>query len=104
MIVCGGINVYPKDIEEVVIQHPGVAEVAVFGVPDDRWGEVPVAAVIEKPGELPDPIALIDWSNQRVGAKYQRLADVVILQSFPRNLAAKTLKREIRAAYLSKRP
>jgi acyl-CoA synthetase (AMP-forming)/AMP-acid ligase II len=103
MIVCGGINVYPKDIEEVVIQHPGVAEVAVFGVPDDRWGEVPVAAVIEKPGELPDPKALIDWSNQRVGAKYQRLADVVALERFPRNLAGKTLKREIRAAYLAKR-
>ena len=101
MIVCGGINVYPKDIEEVVILHPAVAEVAVFAVPDERWGEVPVAAVIRQPGSDLSAQGLIDWANARVDAKFQRLTDVTFLDSFPRNLAAKTLKREIRADYLA---
>ena len=83
MILCGGINVYPKDIEEVVVQHPAVAEVAVFGVPDPRWGEVPVAAVIAQPGAEIEVQALIDWSNARVGAKYQRLADAGVAGDLP---------------------
>jgi acyl-CoA synthetase (AMP-forming)/AMP-acid ligase II len=99
MIVSGGVNVYPKDIEEVMAAHPAVAEVAVFGVPDETWGETPVAAVIERAGETIDPAALIAWTNQRVGAKYQRIADVVVMDAFPRNIAGKTLKREIRAGF-----
>jgi acyl-CoA synthetase (AMP-forming)/AMP-acid ligase II len=101
MIISGGVNVYPKDIEEVVVAHPAVTEVAVFGVPNDRLGEVPVAAVTLVKDAAITPAELIEWTNQRVGAKYQRLTDCVVLSSFPRNVAGKTLKREIREEYLS---
>lgn len=102
MIISGGVNVYPKDIEEVVARHPAVSEVAVFGVADDKWGEVPVAAVIERPGETVEPTDLIAWTNARVDAKFQRISDVMVMEAFPRNVAAKTLKREIREQYLAK--
>ncbi|HKL00222.1 MAG TPA: AMP-binding protein, partial [Desulfotignum sp.] len=99
MIISGGVNVYPKDIEEVVICHPDVSEVAVIGVPDDKWGEVPIAAVVMMHGATLDPRELIAWTNKRVDAKFQRIRDVVIMESFPRNVAGKMLKREMRDAY-----
>ena len=102
MLVSGGVNVYPKDIEEVMAQHPGVAEVAVFGVPHETWGEAPVAAVIPAAEAEIDAAALIGWTNERVGAKYQRIADVMVLEAFPRNIAGKTLKHELRARFGAK--
>jgi acyl-CoA synthetase (AMP-forming)/AMP-acid ligase II len=102
MIISGGVNVYPKDIEEIIVRHPAVAEVSVFGIPDDKWGEVPVAAVILHENVSLNPEELVDWTNGRVGAKFQRIADAVVMKSFPRNVAAKTLKRDIRDQYLSK--
>jgi acyl-CoA synthetase (AMP-forming)/AMP-acid ligase II len=99
MIISGGVNVYPRDIEEVIIQHPAIREVAVFGSPDDKWGEVPVAAVVLNEGSGIEVEELIGWTNQRVAAKYQRIRDVVVYEDFPRNIAGKTLKREMRAAY-----
>jgi acyl-CoA synthetase (AMP-forming)/AMP-acid ligase II len=99
MIISGGVNVYPKDIEEVIIEHPAVREVAVFGVPDERWGESPVAAVVLSPGSSVAADELVAWTNQRVGAKYQRIREVVFYDEFPRNVAGKTLKREMRAEY-----
>jgi acyl-CoA synthetase (AMP-forming)/AMP-acid ligase II len=99
MIISGGVNVYPKDIEEVMIRHPAIMEVAVFGVSDPAWGETPVAAVITKSGQSIDPARLMEWTNARVDAKFQRLHDVVVVDSFPRNVAGKTLKRELRARY-----
>ena len=99
MIISGGVNVYPKDIEEVVIRHPAIVEVAVFGVPDATWGESPVAAVILADGQSVEPPELMEWTNARLDAKYQRLRDVVVMDVFPRNVAGKTLKRELRAQY-----
>ena len=99
MIISGGVNVYPKDIEEVVIRHPDVAEVAVIGVPDDKWGEVPVAAVVLHRGATVTPAELIQWTNARVDAKFQRIRDAVIMEAFPRNVAGKMLKREMRDGY-----
>ena len=99
MIISGGVNVYPKDIEEIVIQHPAVSEVAVFGAADAHWGEVPVAAVVLREGRTVPSTELVTWSNSRVGAKFQRLRDVVILDAFPRNVAGKILKRELRDNY-----
>jgi acyl-CoA synthetase (AMP-forming)/AMP-acid ligase II len=102
LIISGGINVYPRDIEEIVVQHPDVREAAVFGVPHDKWGETPIAAVIlHKPGStLTKDIKT--WINARVGAKFQRVHDVIILDDFPRNVAGKTLKRVMRKTYSKK--
>ena len=99
MIDSGGVKVYPKDIEEVAAHHPAIAEIAVFGVPHEKWGETPMAAVILKPGAQAKPEALRDWINERVGARYQRVSDVVIREDFPRSAAGKTLKREMREPY-----
>jgi acyl-CoA synthetase (AMP-forming)/AMP-acid ligase II len=103
MIISGGVNVYPRDIEEVIVQHSDVRDVAVFGAADEKWGEVPVAAVVPKAGATIDSQELIAWTNARVDAKFQRIHDVVIYEEFPRNVAGKTLKREMRAAYTSQR-
>ena len=99
MIDSGGVKVYPKDVEEVVARHPDVREVAVFGIPHDKWGETPVAAVVLKAGAVADAAALRDWINARVAAKFQRVDRVLLLDEFPRNAAGKTLKRELRAPY-----
>ncbi len=99
MIISGGVNVYPKDIEEIVIQHPDVREVAVIGVPDEKWGEVPIAAVILTSEAKATPEELLKWTNGKVHAKFQRLHDVVIMDSFPCNVAGKMLKRQMRAQY-----
>jgi acyl-CoA synthetase (AMP-forming)/AMP-acid ligase II len=99
MIISGGVNVYPKDIEEIVVQHPAVQEAAVFGIPHDKWGETPLAAVVlQQPGQVA-PHELRNWINERVAAKFQRVSDVVIMEEFPRNVAGKTLKRVMREEY-----
>jgi acyl-CoA synthetase (AMP-forming)/AMP-acid ligase II len=96
MIISGGINVYPKDIEEVVVQHPAVREVAVFGIPSEKRGETPLAAVIlNKPGAVTAE-ELCDWINERVEARYQRVHEVVLMDDFPRSIVGKTLKRVMR--------
>jgi long-chain acyl-CoA synthetase len=99
MIDSGGVKVYPRDIEEVAARHPQVREVAVFGVPHDKWGETPLAAVILRPGASVNAQVLRDWINDRVSARYQRVSDVVIVADFPRSAAGKTLKRELREPY-----
>ena len=102
MLISGGVNVYPKDIEEIVVQHPAVRDAAVFGVPDDRWGEVPVAAVVLNRVDAVDPEDLVEWINGCVQAKFQRVREVAVLGDFPRNAAGKTLKRLIREDYLAR--
>jgi len=99
MIISGGVNVYPRDIEEVAVRHPAVREVTVFGVEDERWGETPVAAVILQGGSEVAPAELAEWINARVGAKFQRVSDVLILEEFPRTIAGKTLKRVLQEQY-----
>jgi acyl-CoA synthetase (AMP-forming)/AMP-acid ligase II len=99
MIDSGGVKVYPKDVEEVVARHPAVREVAVFGIPDEKWGETPVAAVIlHERGRLTE-VELREWINARVSARYQRVSRVMIVDEFPRSAAGKTLKRELRAPF-----
>jgi long-chain acyl-CoA synthetase len=102
MIISGGVNVYPRDIEEVIVQHPAVLEVAVFGIPSEKWGESPVAAVtLTEPGRIP-PEELMTWINQHVGAKFQRVQHVIIKDELPRNIAGKVLKRVMRDELMSK--
>ncbi len=99
MIISGGVNVYPKDIEEVISRHQAVREVTVFGAADEKWGEVPIAAVTLKEGQSVSRDTLVGWTNDRVGAKFQRIQGVAFYDEFPRNVAGKTLKREMREAY-----
>lgn len=99
MIDSGGMKIYPRDIEEVAAAHPAIREVAVFGVPDEKWGETPVAAVLLRTPDAITPTELREWINARVAAKYQRVSQVVVMQEFPRNVAGKTLKRELREPY-----
>lgn len=96
MIDSGGVKIYPKDIEEVVARHPAVRDVAVFGVPHEKWGETPVAAVVLRADGAITADELREWINQRVDARFQRVASVQIMKDFPRNAAGKTLKREMR--------
>ena len=100
MIISGGFNVYPSDLEAVLRAHPSVLDVAVVGVPSERWGETPVAFVVPAPGTTADPAGLRAWVNERVG-KLQRLADVRLVDALPRSHIGKVLKRELRASYAS---
>ncbi|HVL56876.1 MAG TPA: class I adenylate-forming enzyme family protein, partial [Burkholderiaceae bacterium] len=99
MIISGGFNIYPSDLEAVLREHPAVADASVVGVPSDRWGETPVAFVVLRPGERAEPDAIRQWANARLGAT-QRLADVVVSAELPRSPIGKVLKRALRDAYL----
>jgi acyl-CoA synthetase (AMP-forming)/AMP-acid ligase II len=99
MIDSGGVKVYPRDIEEIAARHPAIREVAVFGIPDEKWGETPIAAVVLASPGAAKADELRDWINERVSAKYQRVSRVVLLEDFPRSAAGKTLKRELREPY-----
>ena len=95
MIISGGFNVYPSDLEAVLRQHPEVEEAAVVGLASSRWGETPAACVVLKPGADADAAQLIAWANARLG-KTQRLTVVKIMNNLPRNGAGKVMKRELR--------
>lgn len=99
LIISGGVNVYPRDIEEIVVQHPAVREAAVFGVPHPKWGETPLATVILHQANSITPAELQEWINARVEARYQQVQEVVIVEEFPRSVAGKTLKRVMRDQY-----
>ena len=99
LIITGGCNVFPRDIEEIIVQHAAVREAAVFGVPSEKWGETPMAAVIlREPGGITED-ELRDWINERVDSKLQRVHAVTFLEDFPRSTAGKTLKRVMRDPY-----
>jgi long-chain acyl-CoA synthetase len=95
MIISGGFNIYPSDIEALMVQHPAVLEAAVVGVASIKWGETPVAFVVLKPGANAAANEVQQWTNERVG-KTQRLALVQIMPSLPRSAIGKVLKRELR--------
>lgn len=99
MIDSGGVKIYPRDIEEIMARHPDVAEAVVFGVPHEKWGETPLAAVQLRPradGSAANADELRSWINARVAARYQQVSAVSIVVNFPRNAAGKILKRELR--------
>ncbi|WP_166424643.1 AMP-binding protein [Paraglaciecola sp. 20A4] len=96
MILSGGQNIYPADIESVMLEHPAISEVAVIGLPDQEWGEIPMALVVLKQGEqAPTTNQIIDWTNQKVG-KRQRIKRLEFRVDLPRNPNGKILKRELR--------
>jgi len=97
MILSGGQNIYPQDLEAVLAAHEGVADVAVIGVKSRKWGETPLALVTPHNGGL-DPAALKDWANKRLG-KQQRLVDLKLIDEIPRNPNGKVLKRDLRTEF-----
>jgi acyl-CoA synthetase (AMP-forming)/AMP-acid ligase II len=98
MVISGGVNIYPAEIEDVLHRHPAVQDVAVFGVPDDTWGERLHAAVQTRPGSVVTADELIDFARRSLaGFKVPR--EVSFHESFPRDAAGKLLKRVLREPY-----
>lgn len=97
LIISGGFNIFPVDIEAVVGAHPDVLDVSVIAVPDAKWGEVPLALVIPRHGEA-RPQVIQEWANARL-AKHQRVSRVEMVSDLPRNALGKVLKRVLRERY-----
>jgi long-chain acyl-CoA synthetase len=102
VIISGGFNVYATDLEVVLSAHPDVAEVAVIGVPSERWGETPLGLVVRKAGSTVTAEALRDHCNERVG-KIQRISAVELRAELPKSAIGKILKRELREPYWKER-
>lgn len=99
MIISGGFNIYPSDLEAVLLRHEAVAEAAVVAAPSERWGETPTAFVVLKPGRTLAPEELCAWANAKLG-KTQRIAEIRLKSEFPRSPIGKVLKRELRGELL----
>ena len=98
MIISGGENIYPREIEEVLIRHPSVHEVAVIGVPDPAWGEAVKAVIVVKPGLSLSQDEILDFCAQRI-ARYKKPKSVDFVPELPKNAYGKIMKRELRARY-----
>jgi fatty-acyl-CoA synthase len=98
MIISGGENVYPAEVESAIFGHPAVQEVAVIGIPDAKWGETVKAVVVPKPGMSVDEGDIIAWARERIAAfKAPRSVDVI--EALPRNASGKILRKDLRAPY-----
>jgi len=98
MIISGGENIYPAEVEDVLLTHPGIAEAAVIGVPDDRWGEVGRAVVVPREGARLDPDEVLASLSGRL-AKYKIPKSVVVVGVLPRTASGKLLKARVRALH-----
>jgi acyl-CoA synthetase (AMP-forming)/AMP-acid ligase II len=98
MIVSGGENVYPVEVENVLSAQPSIADVAVIGVPDAKWGETVKAVVVLKRGAEPDADGIIQFARERI-AHFKCPTSVDFLDALPRNASGKVLKRELREPY-----
>jgi fatty-acyl-CoA synthase len=98
MLISGGENVYPVEVEGVIHEHPSVRDVAVIGVPHPRWGETPVAVIVVTPGSVVSEDEVIEFCRGRL-AGYKKPSRVVFVDTLPRNATGKVLKRELRARY-----
>jgi acyl-CoA synthetase (AMP-forming)/AMP-acid ligase II len=98
MIISGGENVYPAEVESALADHPAIAEAAVIGVPDETWGEAVKAVIVLRPGATLTQHALIEWSRSRI-AGFKAPKSVDFVDVLPRNASGKLLKRELRAPY-----
>ena len=102
MIVSGGENVYPAEVENALFHHPDVADVAVIGVPDDRWGESVKALIVRKPGTAPTQASIIDSARAYIGG-YKIPKSVDFVDAIPRNAAGKILRRDLRKPFWENR-
>jgi long-chain acyl-CoA synthetase len=98
MIISGGENVYPAEVENAIYGHPDVAEVAVIGVPSERWGEEVKAVIVPKPGRIPREDDVIAWARARIAA-FKAPKSIEIIDAFPRTATGKVLRRELKAKY-----
>lgn len=98
MIISGGENVYPAEVESAIFGHPDVLEVAVIGVPDAKWGEAVKAICVPRSEKEIDPDSIIAWARERIaGFKAPRSVDVIA--ALPRNASGKILRKDLRAPY-----
>jgi acyl-CoA synthetase (AMP-forming)/AMP-acid ligase II len=98
MIISGGENIYPAEIERVLVEHPAVAEVAVIGVPHPKWGETPKAVVVAAAGHPVDGPGLIEYCRERL-ARFKCPTSVEQVDALPRNPTGKVLKTELRRVF-----
>ena len=98
MIISGGQNIYPAEVENALMSHPEIADVAVIGVPDERWGETVKAIVVARPGTVPDPESVISHARERI-AHFKCPTSVDLVAALPRNPSGKVLKRELREPF-----
>ena len=100
MVITGGENVYPAEVEAVLAAHPGVGDVAVIGIPDERWGETVHAVVVAGPGSGPDfdPGELLSWARMRLAA-FKCPTGVTVLPELPRNATGKVLRAALREPF-----
>ncbi|MEM7459033.1 MAG: long-chain-fatty-acid--CoA ligase [Pseudomonadota bacterium] len=98
MIVSGGENVYPAEVENAIFGHPDVADVAVIGVPDEKWGESVKAIIVAKEGTNPTPDSIIAWARERI-AGYKCPKSVDQVEALPRNPSGKILRKDLREPY-----
>jgi long-chain acyl-CoA synthetase len=100
MVISGGFNIYPSDLEALLRKHPAVADVAVIGVPSKEWGETPVACVVPAAEATATPAELREWLNAQVG-KTQRLSELRFVAELPRSEIGKVLKRQLRQEWFA---
>jgi acyl-CoA synthetase (AMP-forming)/AMP-acid ligase II len=98
MIISGGENIYPREIEETLIMHPAIREVAVIGVPDEKWGESVKAVVSLVPGHKVTENELINFCKARL-ASYKKPKSVDFINEIPKNNYGKVMKRDLRERY-----
>jgi len=98
MIISGGFNVYAADIEVMLLKHPDVVDVAVIGIPSEKWGESPMALCVRRDGSVVTMDAIKDWANNQL-SNTQRLVAVEFRDSLPRSTIGKIMKRELREPY-----
>jgi long-chain acyl-CoA synthetase len=98
MIVSGGENVYPAEVENVLMSHPGIADVAVIGIPHEKWGETALAVVVKAPGVDVTEDEIIEFSRERL-ARFKCPTQVQWIDVLPRNPSGKVLKKDLREPY-----
>ncbi len=102
MVISGGVNIYPREIEDALLKHPDVVDVAVLGVPDDRWGEVLYAVVQRRDGSALDADGVVAWCREQL-ADYKRPRVVQFVDELPRDPNGKVRKPKLREAWLARR-
>jgi len=98
MIISGGFNIYPSDLENVILNHPAVFDTAVVGVPSEEWGETPMAFVVRRKNFVISEAEILNWANRQLG-KTQRIKAVKFIDELPRSAIGKILKRELRDSW-----